>query len=175
MTILGKTIQNAWSIIKGKGHNNNKMGGGRNSHARLNKKQKLNDLAYSTPSASMASNVSSQRLNSAVLPPTVASYGVDDDGSAVIGQGSFKTADTPPKELFVESTEVTRNLGMSLTVSSLVGMQLFPHIKFLCNPTVELMYNQNAKSICGLILSECNPPVNIPEHEWWEHARKWII
>jgi hypothetical protein len=153
------------------------MAGGGNKHARLpaTKKRKTNDSTCSTNSASIATNVSSQRFNSSVVPPTVASYGVDDEGSAVIGQESCKTADTPPKELFVESTEVTRNLGTSLTVSSLVGMRLFPHIKFLCNPTVELMYNRNAKSICGIILSECNPPVNVPEHEWWEHAQKWIL
>ena len=152
------------------------MAGGRSKRARpTTEKPKPNDSTCSTNSASIATNVSSQQFNSSVLPPTVASYGVDDEASAVIGQESCKTADTPPKELFVESTDVTRNLGTSLTVSSLVGMRLFPHIKFLCDPMVELMYNRNAKSICGVILSECNPPVNVPEHEWWEHARKWIL
>ena len=98
-------------------------GGGKNKHARpTTEKSKPNDSTCSTNSASIVTNVSSQRINSSVLPPTVASYGVDDEASAVIGQESFKTADTPPKELFVESTEVTRNLGTSLTVSSLVGI-----------------------------------------------------
>ena len=97
-------------------------GGGGNKRARVSKKPKPNELTGSTTSASIASNVSSQPSKHAVLPPRVASYGVDDNSSAVIGQGGFKTADTPPKELFVESTEVTRNLGTSLTVSSLVGI-----------------------------------------------------
>jgi hypothetical protein len=152
------------------------MAGGKNKHARtVSKKRKLNDSTGSTNSATIATNVSSQQFDNSAVPPTVASYGRDDDASALIGPESCKTADTPPKELFVESTDVTRNLGTSLTVSSLVAMRLFPHIKFLCDPTVELMYNRNAKSICGVILSECNPPVNVPEHEWWEHARKWIL
>ena len=86
----------------------------------------------------------------------------------------FKQRIPPPKELFVGSTPDTKIRGTEITVSALVGVRLFPQIKFVCNPTVELMFCRDARSICGVVMSECSPPVNITEQDWWEHARKWI-
>jgi hypothetical protein len=68
----------------------------------------------------------------------------------------------------------TKSMGTELTVSTLVGSRLFPHIKFICDPTVERMYNTDARSICGVVMIHCSPPVEIPERAWWEYARKWI-
>ena len=105
----------------------------------------------------------------------VPSYaGADDEGSGDIEQGNYKCTNMPPKELFLESMEATRIMCTELMVSALVGLCLFPHIKLLCNPMVELIYSQNARSICGIVLLQCSPPINVKEHDWWEYARKWI-
>ena len=66
-------------------------------------------------------------------------------------------------------------LGTALSVSSIANLRLFPHIKFVCDPTEELMYSKNAKSVCGVVLLQCSPPINIKEEDWWEQARKWIL
>jgi hypothetical protein len=65
-------------------------------------------------------------------------------------------------------------MGTKITVSTLVGTHLFPRIKCVCDPRVELIYNHNPKSICGVVFLEYSPPVNVTNEEWWEHAHKWI-
>ena len=130
----------------------------------------------STPSASLAS-AGTKRPNRSndQTPLTEPSQHYDDDSSSVgMGNSPFRTKPNHPKELFVGSTTATKILGTEITVSSLVGVRLFPQIKFLCNPTVELMFSRDARSICGVVMSECTPPVTIAEPDWWEHARKWI-
>ena len=82
--------------------------------------------------------------------------------------------DTPPKLLFMSDTLETRTMGTEVTVSTLVGLQVFPHMKFINDPRIELMYNLNPKLICGVVLEKCSPPSNVSDEEWWEHARKWV-
>jgi len=133
----------------------------------------------STPSASLASAFKRPKGKdrSASAPAARQQYSTaDDDSSTSAGMGSppVRVVGTPPKELFVGSTTATKIMGTEITVSSLVGVRLFPQIKFVCNPTVELMFCRDARSICGVVMSECSPPVTITEEDWWEHARKWI-
>ena len=48
-------------------------------------------------------------------------------------------------------------MGKEITVGTLVGSrrQLFPPIKFVCDPQVVLAYNKNTKLICGIgVMSE---------------------
>ncbi len=65
-------------------------------------------------------------------------------------------------------------MGTELTVGALVGLRLVPCVKFVCDPTTKLMYSQDARSICGVVLSECSSPVNVTEQDWWENAKNWI-
>lgn len=129
----------------------------------------------STPSASLAS--ANKRTKGKDRSVTPRRHQTDDDSiSACLGNNvpDHLPADTPPKELFVGSTTANKMMGTEITVSSLVSVRLFPQIKFVCNPTVELMFCRDARSICGLFMSECSPPITITEQDWWEHARKWI-
>ena len=129
----------------------------------------------STPSASLAS--ANKRTKGKDRSVTPRRHQTDDDSiSACLGNNvpDHLPADTPPKELFVGSTTANKMMGTEITVSSLVSVHLFPQIKFVCNPTVELMFCRDARSICGLFMSECSPPITITEQDWWEHARKWI-
>jgi hypothetical protein len=83
--------------------------------------------------------------------------------------------DTPPKVLFMKDTVETKIMGTEITVSTLVGIHLFPHIKCINDPRIELMYDPNPKSICGVVFGECSSPgINVSDEEWWEHAWKWI-
>jgi hypothetical protein len=131
----------------------------------------------STPSASIAASIASgkkSKKSGSKEQSLTAQKDDDSASSACMGNLPFQTTDTPPKELFVGSTPDTKIRGTEITVSALVGVRLFPQIKFVCNPTVELMFCRDARSICGVVMSECSPPVNITEQDWWEHARKWI-
>ena len=130
----------------------------------------------STPSASIAASIASGKKSKKSGKEQSLTAQKDDDSasSACMGKLPFQTTDTPPKELFVGSTPDTKIRGTEITVSALVGVRLFPQIKFVCNPTVELMFCRDARSICGVVMSECSPPVNVTEQDWWEHARKWI-
>jgi hypothetical protein len=69
--------------------------------------------------------------------------GLNCDGiSATIGETPTKyEANTSPKELFMGNTISKRIMGIEITVSTLVGIHLFPHIKFVCDPWIALMYN----------------------------------
>ena len=127
----------------------------------------------STPSASLTS--ATKRMKGKDQSVTPRKHQTDDDSiSACMGNPPVLPADTPPKELFVGSTTANKIMGTEITVSLLVGVRLFPHIKFVCNPTVELMFCRDAQSICGVVMSDFSPPVTITEQDWWEHARKWI-
>jgi hypothetical protein len=150
------------------------MAGSRSSSK--NSKRSATSQACSTPSASLHSMGTKQ---SKVRKVTPTSHGVESDmSSAAVDETPVKSeyGVSPPQEvLFVDNTVEKRTMGTKTTVGSLVASRLFPHIKFLCDPNVELMYNRKPKSICGVIMSECSPPVHTSNEEWWENARKWII
>jgi hypothetical protein len=80
----------------------------------------------------------------------------------------------PPKQLFVVGTIPDPTIGDEVTVSTLVRQRIFSHVKFLCNPVDELAFTNDARSICGIVRSYCNPPANVPDTEWWQNARKWV-
>jgi hypothetical protein len=65
-------------------------------------------------------------------------------------------------------------VGDKVAVCALVVKRLFPHVKFICDPQIELIWSNDAKSICGLVRAECAPPENIAKTKWWENVRKWV-
>ena len=153
------------------------MGAGTKS--KRGRKRKPADVSsLSTPSASLTSHMSTPaaqgRLTTTEVP-SFASAGMADDESADIAVGDNNKACTIPTKLFLQSDNNNAVLGTALSVSSIVNLRLFPHIKFVCDPTAELMYSKNAKSVCGVVLLQCSPPIDIKEEDWWEQARKWIL
>jgi hypothetical protein len=142
-------------------------------------------MAGSSKSKSQGSKRSTASTASASLPSTKKrrdtanrtkseDLGQDSDASSIGGTQVKDELTTPPKILFMSETIEKKIMGTEITVSTLVGNRLFPQIKFICDPRVELEFNRNPKSICGVVLGECNPPANVAEEEWWDHARKWI-
>ena len=132
----------------------------------------------SATASSRSASVTSKRLPSRPLRTPEEDHaplrpGADDD-STDDEQETLTPASMPPKQLFVVGSNTDPTVGDEVTVSALVAKRIFPHVKCLCNPVIELAFTNNAKSICGLVRSYCNPPANIPETEWWEHARKWV-
>ena len=137
-------------------------------------RQPPTQLPVSTPSASLGlvstSNKRHKGTSPSLLPPTPP---IDNDHSAYVGH-IVDTNKSLPKELFVAANTSNRIMGTELTLGALVGVCLFPHVKFVCDPTTKLMYSQDARSICGVVLLGCSSPVNVTEQDWWEHAQKWM-
>jgi hypothetical protein len=130
----------------------------------------------STASASLASaKLARPRLSETSrvgkLSPSSGNESSDEEKDPPIIKADVNT---PPKLLFMSDALETKTLETELTVSTLVGLRVFPHMKFINDPRIELMYNLNPKSICGVVLETCSPPANVSSEEWWEHARKWI-
>ena len=144
------------------------------SHAGALGKHSLSSSIASTPSASLAS---AKKPRGKHRNKKESRHNDNDDTSSTsadMGPSPVRSTDTPPKDLFLSSTVADKLMGTEITVSALVGTRLFPQIKFLCNPTVELMFCRDDRSICGVVMAECSPPITIAEQDWWEHARKWI-
>ena len=153
------------------------MGSGSSSKGKTHRSRRSSTSA--TPSSRSASIPSRRgQVRSERTPPDHAPSrppGVADDDSTI---NSPKAAETPPsmppKQLFVVGSNTVQAVGDEVTVSSLVGKQIFPHVKFLRNPVDELAFTNDARSICGIVRAFCNPPENIPAKDWWQTARKWV-
>ena len=147
-----------------------------------NKKHK----AAAKPAGQKASQFSSKSASIATSPASTISRrkrreerkqaslpsGADKDSSDDEKQKT--TPGSPPKELFVGLAETNKTQGTELTVATIVSKKLFPHIKFICDPAVELLFSRSPKSICGVMLAHCTPPTGVTEEVWWKTARKWI-
>jgi hypothetical protein len=122
----------------------------------------------STPSASVVQS-SNRRLKVGDNLGGGADSSSDDDDSQ-----TKPSTSSPPKELFLTQEETNKLQGTEVTVGTLVGKRLFPHIKFICDPVIELLFDRSPNSICGVILGECSPPKGVTEEKWWANARKWV-
>ena len=80
----------------------------------------------------------------------------------------------PPTHLFFRGAANDQTIGDEVTVSALVAKRIFPHVKFVRNPVDELAFTNDAKSICGIVRTYCNPPENILATDWWQNARRWV-
>jgi hypothetical protein len=90
------------------------------------------------------------------------------------GSDKHSSISRPMLGLFVQGTNPNQMIGDEVAVCALVVKHIFPHLKFVCEPLVELAYSNDAKSICGVVREKCAPPANVSETKWWENARKWI-
>jgi hypothetical protein len=127
----------------------------------------------STASASIASK---RRKGKQKQSPDKVLSQADDESSITHDKEIDKPASTtrPMTELFVLGTNPNQMVGDKVAVCSLVVKRLFPHVKFVCDPLIELAYSDDAKSICGVVRAECAPPANVSVTKWWENARRWI-
>jgi hypothetical protein len=94
--------------------------------------------------------------------------------SLVESKASTNKTFTPPKTLFLQGTDPDQLVGDEVAVCALVVKKVFPHVKFICDPQIELIWSNDEKSICGVVRAECAPPENIAEKKWWENARRWV-
>jgi hypothetical protein len=152
------------------------MPGSRKSSSK-NRQSSSTQGTTSTRSASVKSSQISHRLLTihADHAPSRPRNAEDDISTSLDGGIGIETPTSmPPKQLFVVGTSLDQTIGDEVTVSTLVVQRIFPHVKFVCNPVDELAFTNDARSICGIVRSYCNPPSNIPGTEWWQNARKWV-
>ena len=97
-----------------------------------------------------------------------------DDESTIVDRDPQTPTSMPPKQLFVVGSNSDQTVGTEIMVSVLVAKRIFPHVKFVPDPAAELAFTDDARSICGIVRSYCNPPDNIPDTEWWQNACKWV-
>lgn len=97
-----------------------------------------------------------------------------DKSDLMASKGSTHSNFIPPMTLFLKGTNQNQMVGDELAVRVVVGKRLFPHVKFICDPQIELVWSDNEKSICGLVRQACAPPENVEVEKWWENARKWV-
>jgi hypothetical protein len=65
-------------------------------------------------------------------------------------------------------------VGEKVAVCVLVIKWLFPHVKFICNLQVELMYIDDVKLICRVVRVECALREYVSNKKWWENACRWV-
>ena len=153
------------------------MAGSRKSSASSKGRRSVSTtLTNSTRSASVRSSNVPSRVERTPDEHAPSRPGAGDDESTDQERSMALETPTsmPPKQLFVVGTNTDQTIGDEVTVSQLVAQKIFPHVKFVCNPVVELAFTNDARSICGIVRSYCNPPENIQEDEWWQNARKWV-
>ena len=143
-----------------------------NGTGSTNKSKRLltSSSLLTTPSASIESK--RKKITVTSTKKTYSPTHSDSSGEES-GEEKEKPKCNVPLELFVKDTTPTQLVGDEVAVCSLVSKRLFPHVKFITDPDLDLAYN-NEKSICSFVCSNCTQPINIEEKVWWENARKWV-
>jgi hypothetical protein len=75
----------------------------------------------------------------------------DNNSSLIESKEKNQSNFIPPKTLFLQGTNTNQMVGNEVAMCALVVKQLFPHVNFICNPQIELISSNDAKSICGLV------------------------
>ena len=87
-------------------------------------------------------------------------------------QGS--TEADPPSHIFMSRSQTTddRARQMKITLQGFVSNSLFPKLKFITDPDVELRYTDDKNSICNLVVRDCN--VVGDQQLWWASAKNIV-
>jgi hypothetical protein len=63
--------------------------------------------------------------------------------SLVESKASTNKTFTPPKTLFLQGTDPDQLVGDEVAVCALVVKKVFPHVKFICDPQIELIWSND--------------------------------
>ena len=149
---------------------------GRTRRSRSSPKSNTTSSTRSASIPSVRKGVKSPRTPDEHAAPSRPGGSNADDDSTIQQptMADTPTSAMPPTHLFLRGAANDQTIGDEVTVSALVAKRIFPHVKFVRNPVDELAFTNDAKSICGIVRTYCNPPENIPATDWWQNARRWV-